>query len=122
MKGPWEEQVTFRIFSEERFKALKPYPDNRKTYSEIRFIFGPNSFFQIQFVLLESTHFEAPDDSENGKWIKMDLTSFSPLTLHILTSKLANGCNRELVQNSDQQRALVSWHCNVPLLYLGLID
>jgi hypothetical protein len=30
------------------------------------------------FVLLESTHFKAPDSSENGKWIKMDLTSSSP--------------------------------------------
>jgi hypothetical protein len=25
-----------------------------------------NSFFQILFVLLESTHFKAPDGSENG--------------------------------------------------------
>jgi hypothetical protein len=30
------------------------------------------------FVLLESTHVKAPDSSENGKWIKMDLTRSSP--------------------------------------------
>jgi hypothetical protein len=56
---------------------LKPYLGNRKTYSEICYIFGPNSFFQILFVPLESTHFKAPNGSENGKWIKMDLTRSS---------------------------------------------
>jgi hypothetical protein len=48
-----------------------------KIYSEIRYIFGPNSFFQILLVMLESTHFKAPDGSGNGKWITMDLTRSS---------------------------------------------
>jgi hypothetical protein len=30
------------------------------------------------FVLLESTHFKVEYDSENGKWIKMDLIHFIP--------------------------------------------
>jgi hypothetical protein len=57
---------------------LKPYLNNRKTNSEIRYIFGPNSFSQIPYELLESTKFKTPDDSKNGKWIKLDLTC-SPL-------------------------------------------
>jgi hypothetical protein len=56
---------------------MQPYLGNRKTYSEIRYIFRPNSFFKIRFVLLESTHFKKRDSSENGKWIKMDLTRSS---------------------------------------------
>jgi hypothetical protein len=51
-------------------KGKRPLGDNRKIYSEIRYIFGPDSFFQILFVLLESTHFKAPGNSEKGKWIK----------------------------------------------------
>jgi hypothetical protein len=35
-------------------------------------------FFQILFVLLESTHFKEPDGSENEKRIEMDLTRSSP--------------------------------------------
>jgi hypothetical protein len=46
---------------------LKSYLGNGKTYSEIRYIFGPNSFFQIVFVLLESARFKTPDGSEKGK-------------------------------------------------------
>jgi hypothetical protein len=53
---------------------MKPYLDNRKTYPEIHYIFGPNSFFQILFVLLEGTHFTAQDGSENGSWIKKKWT------------------------------------------------
>jgi hypothetical protein len=41
-------------------------------------MFGPNSFFQILFMQLESTQFKAPDCSKNGKWIKMDLRRSSP--------------------------------------------
>jgi hypothetical protein len=58
------------IFSGEYFKTLKPHLGNRKIYSEIRYIFGPNKFFQILFVLLESTHFKEPDGSENEKCIQ----------------------------------------------------
>jgi hypothetical protein len=47
-----------------------------KTYSEIRFIFEPNSFFGIMFVALESKNFKTPDSRKNGKWIKMDLIHF----------------------------------------------
>jgi hypothetical protein len=39
---------------------------------------GSSSFFKILFVLLEITQFKAPDGSENGKWIKIDLTRSSP--------------------------------------------
>jgi hypothetical protein len=63
---------------------MKSYLGNRKTYSEIRYIFGPNSRFRILFVLLESTHFKAPDGIENGKWIKNGLNTFFPWTLHIV--------------------------------------
>jgi len=48
----------FAHFSGEHFKALKPYLGDNKTYSEIRYISGPNMFVQI---LLESTHFKAPN-------------------------------------------------------------
>jgi hypothetical protein len=41
-----------------------------ETYSEIRYIFGPNVFFPVVCVVRKYTHFEAPDDSENGKWKK----------------------------------------------------
>jgi hypothetical protein len=56
----------FAHFSGEHFKALKPYLGDNKTYSEIRYISGPNMSDQILFVLLESTHFKAPNGSENG--------------------------------------------------------
>jgi len=59
---------------------LKLYLGNRKTYYEIRNIFGPNSFFQIQFVLLETRHIKATHSKENGKGIKMYLTRSSPGT------------------------------------------
>jgi hypothetical protein len=83
LKGPGEEHVKSRLayFSGEQFQASKPYLGNGKTYSEIRYIFGPNSFFQILFVLLESTHFKAPEGSVHGKWMKMDLTLSSPRPL-----------------------------------------
>jgi hypothetical protein len=55
----------FAYFSGEHFQALKQYLGHRKTCSEIRYIFGLNSFFEILFVLLESTHLEIPDGSEN---------------------------------------------------------
>jgi hypothetical protein len=56
------------IFQESIFKIW----NHKKTYSEIRYIFGPNSVFQILFLLLESTQFRAQDDSKNGKCLKMD--------------------------------------------------
>jgi hypothetical protein len=62
-------------------------PRQKKTYSEIRYIFGPNSFFQILFVLLESTHFKAADSSENEIWIKNGLNTFFPLALHMQIKK-----------------------------------
>jgi hypothetical protein len=46
---------------------LKPYLGNRKTYSKFRYIFVPNPFSQILFVLLKSKHLKARDDSDNGK-------------------------------------------------------
>jgi hypothetical protein len=71
MKGSGEEYVKsrFAYFSVECL-TLKPHLGNRKIYSEIRYIFGPNKFFQILFVLLESTHFKAPDGSKNGNCIQ----------------------------------------------------
>jgi hypothetical protein len=38
-----------------------------KTYFENRYIFGPNSFFQILFVSLENTHFKGPEGNKNVK-------------------------------------------------------
>jgi hypothetical protein len=61
MTGPEEEHVKsrFAYFSGEHFKGLIPYLGNIKTYSEIHYIFGPNSFFRILFMLLGSTHIKA---------------------------------------------------------------
>jgi hypothetical protein len=55
----------FRLFLKKHLLALRPYLDNMKTYSEIRYNLGPKSFLQILFVLLYSTHFKALDGSEN---------------------------------------------------------
>jgi hypothetical protein len=65
MKSPGEEHVKigFAYFSGQHFQVLKPYLGNRETYSKIPYTFGPISFFQLLFVLLESTHFKAPDSS-----------------------------------------------------------
>jgi hypothetical protein len=67
MKGPGEEHVTsrFAYFQESIFKL---WNHTEATYSETCYIFGPNSFFEILFVLLESTQFKAPDGSQNGNW------------------------------------------------------
>jgi hypothetical protein len=61
------------IFQESIFKLLNHTQAIGKTI--LKFVI---SFFKILFVLLEITHFKAPDGSENGKWIKIDLTSSSP--------------------------------------------
>jgi hypothetical protein len=52
MECPGEEHVMSRLAhsSEEHLYALEPYLGNRKTYYEIRYIFRPNSFFQILLV------------------------------------------------------------------------
>jgi hypothetical protein len=39
----------------------------RQKENETRYIFGPNSFFQILFVMLESTHFKTWE--ETGEYI-----------------------------------------------------
>jgi hypothetical protein len=66
-KVPGEEHVKsrFAYFSEECLQDLKPYLRNKKTYSEIRYIFGSNIFIQSLFILLESTRFKAPDYRKN---------------------------------------------------------
>jgi hypothetical protein len=46
-----------------------------------------NSFFQILLVVLDSTHFKAPDGSEDWKWIKMNL-HILPWTLPILNENM----------------------------------
>jgi hypothetical protein len=57
---------------------VEPGIGNKKTYSEVRYNFGPVSFFQILFVLLETTHHKPPRGSKNGKCMKMDITRSSP--------------------------------------------
>jgi hypothetical protein len=80
MKFPAEDynKSRFAYYSGQHFQALKPI-GNRKTYSEIRYIFEPHSLFQIRYVPLESAHIKVPDGSEKRKWIKMDFS----WTLHI---------------------------------------
>jgi hypothetical protein len=75
---------------------LKPYVGNRKTYSDIRYIFGPNSFFQILFVLLEIAHFKGTDGSENENEQKMDLAR-SPLDPSYLHDKFEKKWKKSVV-------------------------
>jgi hypothetical protein len=79
MNCPGEEHVKSRSYIfQESILSSETYLGKRKTYSEICYIFGPNAYFQILFVLLEITHFMATDGNENGKLIKIHLTRSSP--------------------------------------------
>jgi hypothetical protein len=77
MKVPGEEHAMSRFAY--FFLGFEAIPrQHKKTCSGIRYFFGLSMFLQIIFVLLESTHFKAPDGSEDRKWIKNGLNTFLP--------------------------------------------